>query len=104
MKKTWLADYVRDVVGRHAHEEGGRPVGVDVAVHPFRPRRQHLLVRHGPVHLHVVGGALVIEGRPLLPARQIKQEKERSFINILHDQLASQHHQHLPPAVLLTGL
>ena len=52
-------DDVRDVVGRHAHEEDGRPVGVDVPVHPFRPRLEHLLVRHGAVHLHVLGGALV---------------------------------------------
>jgi len=58
-KNTWLTIDVRDVVGRHAHEEDGRPVGVDVPVHPFRPRLEHLLVRHGAVHLHVLGGALV---------------------------------------------
>ena len=50
---------LRDVVGRHAHEEDGGLVGVDVPVHPFRPRLEHLLVRHGAVHLHVLGGALV---------------------------------------------
>lgn len=51
--------YVRDVVWRHAHEEDGGLVGVDVPVHPLRPRLEHLLVRHGAVHLHVLRGALV---------------------------------------------
>lgn len=44
----------RDVVGRHAHEEDSGSVGVDVAVHPFCPRLEHLPVRHRPVHQSVL--------------------------------------------------
>ena len=54
--------YVRDVVGRHAHEEDCGSVGVDVAVHPLCPRLEHLPVRHRPVHQ----GVLAPPCRPLV--------------------------------------
>lgn len=49
----------RDVVGRHAHEEDSGSVGVDVAVHPFGPRLEHLPVRHRPVHQRVLAPPLL---------------------------------------------
>lgn len=50
---------LRDVVGRHAHEEDSGSVGVDVAVDPLGPRLEHLPVRHRPVHQRVLAPPLL---------------------------------------------
>jgi hypothetical protein len=50
--------HLHDVIWRHAHEEDGSFVGVDVAVHPLCPRLEHLPVSDRTVHQRVLAPTL----------------------------------------------